>query len=112
MPKDIPYEDIFCDTVYLSPQPSVGYAPREANQMIYRYKDYGMQAEIIRREMDIRPEILCEAKDAYSELYKYFTSGGCPLAHEYVGLKSYYEDLKARIANDDDDDVVVEPISA
>ena len=112
VPKDIPYEDIFCDTVYLSPQPSVGYAPREANQMIYRYKDYGMQAEIIRREMNIRPEILCEAKDAYSELYKYFTSGACPLAHEYVGLKCYYEDLKARIANDDDDDVVVEPISA
>ena len=54
--------------------------------------------------MFIHTDRLFNGRSIYENLYNYFRSKACPLAHEFVNLRKYYDSLKASLMDDDEDD--------
>ena len=104
VPADIPYEPFFCDTVYFSHAPSMGIPSREEAMERTYLTQGGCQAKVIRRDMFIHTDRLFNGRNIYENLYNFFISKACPLAHEFINLKKYYESLKASLMDDDEDD--------
>ena len=105
VPDSIPYESIFCDTVYFSVSPRIGHPAREEAMLKTYYKQQSRTyVTVVRRDMNILPDMLWDAKNTYPKLYNYFVSKKCPLAQEFVKLKAYYEQLRIKLQDEEEEE--------